>query len=82
MRGSFLSLDQTKKNKFSGGEKKRKKIKERKTKEKRKKKSVRGKGRKKGKERISVTPHFPGVPLTTVNLRKTCVSHIMRLIHE
>ena len=25
---------------------------------------------------------FPGVPLTTVNLRKTCVSHIMRPIHE
>ena len=23
----------------------------------------------------SVTPHFPGVPLTTVNLRNTCVSY-------
>ena len=31
---------------------------------------------------VSVTPHFPGVPLTTVNLRKTCVSHIRRPIHE
>ena len=29
-----------------------------------------------------VTPHFRGVPLTTVNLRKTCVSHIMRPMHE
>ena len=29
-----------------------------------------------------VTPHFPGVLLTTVNLQKTCVSHIMRPIHE
>ena len=29
-----------------------------------------------------VTSHFPGVPLTTINLRKTCVSHIMRPIHE
>ena len=29
-----------------------------------------------------VTPQFPGVPLTTVNLRKTCVSHIMRPIHK
>ena len=23
----------------------------------------------------NVTPHFPGVPLTTVNLRNTCVSY-------
>ena len=30
----------------------------------------------------NVTPHFPRIPLTTVNLRKTCVSHIMRPIHE
>ena len=30
----------------------------------------------------TVTTHFPGVLLTTVNLRKTCVSHIMRPIHE
>ena len=29
-----------------------------------------------------VTPHFPRVPLTTVHRRKTCVSHIMRPIHE
>ena len=29
-----------------------------------------------------VTPHFQGVLLTTVNLQKNCVYHIMRLIHE
>ena len=29
------------------------------------------------KQICRVTPQFPGVPLTTVNLRKTCVSHIM-----
>ena len=29
----------------------------------------------------SVTPRFPRVPLTTINLQKT-VSHIMRPIHE
>ena len=29
-----------------------------------------------------VTPHIPGVSLTTVNLRNTCVSHIIRPIHE
>ena len=51
MRGSFLFLDQTKENKFGGGEKRKKGRKERKTKERRDKKSVRGKGRKKGKER-------------------------------
>ena len=45
VRGSFLFLDQTKKNKLCGGENKKKKRNERKTKEKRKKKSVRGKGR-------------------------------------
>ena len=50
MRGSFLSLDQTKKNKFSGGEKKRKKIMERKTKEKRKKNQFVGKGGKREKK--------------------------------
>ena len=31
---------------------------------------------------LTVTPQNPGVPLTTINLRKTCVSHIMRPIHE
>ena len=31
---------------------------------------------------IDVTPRTSGVSLTTVNLRKTCVSHIMRPIHE
>ena len=32
--------------------------------------------------RMAMTPQFLGVPLTTVNLRKTCVSHIMRPIHK
>ena len=32
--------------------------------------------------RLRVTPQTPGVPLTTVDLRKTCVSHIMRPIYE
>ena len=31
---------------------------------------------------VIVMPQILGVPLTTVNLQKTCVSHIMRLIHE
>ena len=30
----------------------------------------------------SMTLYFPGVLLTTVNLRKTCMSHIMRPIRE
>ena len=57
MRGSFIFLDQTKENKFGGGEKEKrekkgkKKRKERKTKEMREKESARGKGRKMGKER-------------------------------
>ena len=29
----------------------------------------------------NVMPQFQGISLTTVNLRKTCVSHIMRPIH-
>ena len=33
-------------------------------------------------EKVDVTPHFPGVPLTTVNMRKSCMSHIMRPIRE
>ena len=32
--------------------------------------------------KMAMTPQFSGVPLTTVNLRKTCVSHIMRPIHK
>ena len=31
---------------------------------------------------VIVMPQILGVPLTTVNLQKTSVSHIMRLIHE
>ena len=62
MRGSLLSLDQTKKNKFSGGEKKRKKIKERKTKEKKKKISS-WERKEKGKTKDKCDAPFPGGPI-------------------
>ena len=76
VRGSFLFLDQTKENKFDGGEKKKNKRKEerkewRGKQKRRENKSVRGKGMKKGKERKiekrerrETTMHSPisGVP--------------------
>ena len=82
MRGSFLFLDQTKENKFSGGGKEKKKRKEKKEKKGRKKrkerktkemreKSVRGKEGKRGKKGKGREPvvHSPIPGVLTIESR-------------